>query len=66
MDYGGEEFSITVNSFCQDGFFSEEQNGDVLSDTIYHRNKTVEDRFNVKFNFVVGNMATSRVLFGRP
>lgn len=43
MDFGGDTFNITVNTFCQDGFISEELNGDVLSDAIYHRNKTVED-----------------------
>lgn len=54
MDFGGDTFNITVNTFCQDGFISEELNGDVLSDAIYHRNKTVEDRFNVKLNFITG------------
>lgn len=53
-DYGGKEFNITVNSFCESGFFVEEMSGDRLSDTIYDRNKTVEDRFNVKLNFISG------------
>ncbi|MGN1129173.1 MAG: hypothetical protein ACI4T6_09515, partial [Candidatus Flemingiibacterium sp.] len=51
-DYGGEEFNITINTYCESGFHAEELTGDVLSDAIYERNKAVEDRFNVKFNFI--------------
>lgn len=51
-DYGGEEFNITINTYCESGFHAEELTGDVLSDAIYERNKAVGDRFNVKFNFI--------------
>ena len=52
-DYNGAEFTITVNDFDQTLFFSEELTGDLLSDIIYERNRAVEERFNVNFNFFV-------------
>lgn len=55
MDFGGEEFNITINSYCESGFFSEELSGDQLSDAIYYRNKAVEERFKVRLNFISGN-----------
>ena len=63
MDYGGEEFNITVNSYCESGFFSDELSGDQLSDAIYNRNKAVEERFKIKFNFISGeyNEITQKV-----
>lgn len=57
-DYGGEEFNITINTYCESGFHAEELTGDVLSDAIYERNKAVEDRFNVKLNFISDAYAT--------
>ncbi len=51
-DYNGAEFNITINTYCETGYHAEEQTGDVLSDAIYNRNKAVEDRFNVKLNFI--------------
>ena len=63
MDFGGEEFNITVNSYCESGFFSDELSGDQLSDAIYNRNKAVEERFKIKFNFISGeyNEITQKV-----
>lgn len=63
MDYGGEEINITVNSYCESGFFSDELSGDQLSDAIYNRNKAVEERFKIKFNFISGeyNEITQKV-----
>ena len=69
-DYNGAEFTITVNDFDQTLFFSDELTGDLLSDIIYERNRAVEERFNVKFNFFVetyGNLngiVTNSVLAG--
>ena len=69
-DYNGAEFTITVNDFDQTLFFSDELTGDLLSDIIYERNRAVEERFNVKFNFFVetyGNLngiVTTSVLAG--
>ena len=69
-DYEGQEFTITVNDYDETLFFSEEQTGDVLSDIIYDRNRAVEERFNVNFNFVVdtygnlNNIVRTSVLAG--
>ena len=57
-DYGGEDFNITINTYCESGFHAEELTGDVLSDSIYERNKAVEDRFNIKLNFISDAYAT--------
>ena len=58
IDFGGDTFNITVNTYCESGFFSDELSGDVLSDAIYERNKSVEDRFGVKLNFISDNYKT--------
>ncbi|MBQ8509561.1 MAG: hypothetical protein IJ493_06595 [Clostridia bacterium] len=50
-DFGGEEFLIGINTYCETGFYTEETTGESLSDAIYDRNKAVEDRFNVKLVF---------------
>lgn len=69
-DFNGDEFNITINTYCESGFYSEELNGDVLSDAVYERNKSVEDRFNVKLNFIsdaygtMTNTVKSSVLAG--
>ncbi|MBQ2709692.1 MAG: hypothetical protein IJF67_15580 [Clostridia bacterium] len=57
MDFGGEEFVITINNYtgCEEGFLAEEQTGDVLSDAVYRRNVAVEERFNVKLDIISGN-----------
>ncbi|MCI8388626.1 MAG: hypothetical protein HFE63_09200 [Clostridiales bacterium] len=51
-DYDGAIVNIAINTFCEDGFFKEEQSGDVLDDAIYNRNKTIEERFNVTLNYI--------------
>ena len=53
MDFGGEEFVITINNYtgCEAGFLAEETNGDVLNDAVYKRNIAVEERFNVKLKY---------------
>ena len=47
-DFGGAKFRI----FSKEGFgyeiSAEEINGDILNDTLYARNRTVEERFNVE------------------
>ena len=59
--FGGEEFTIIIDSYAQTGFMSEELTGDVLSDAVFNRNKAVEERFDVRLNYVVdewGNVTT--------
>ena len=59
--FGGEEFTIIIDSYAQTGFMSEELTGDVLSDAVLNRNKAVEERFDVRLNYVVdewGNVTT--------
>ena len=51
-DYNGAQFTILYRNEWAYEFLSEEQNGDILNDAIYARNRTVEDRFNIKFNML--------------
>jgi len=50
LDLGGEDYRIfyqqryTTDAIPPDG----EENGDIINDAIYKRNRTVEERFNVK------------------
>ena len=57
-DYGGANFRILYRNGCARGNWAaydvhkieiaaEEENGDVINDALYKRNKNVEDRFNV-------------------
>ncbi len=50
MDYAGAEFRIYTRECClnhKNGVYMPEQVGDVVSDAVYNRNLTVEERFNV-------------------
>lgn len=53
-DFGNAEFNIVT---CEAFFFSpydpEEENGDILNDAAYKRNRTVEDRFNCQINYTM-------------
>lgn len=47
VDFGDREFNILSRTdFTYE--FDSEQTGDVLDDAVYNRNRTVEERFNVK------------------
>lgn len=53
-DYGGKEFRIlTDDGYSSADFFAEEETGAVVNDATYQRNRTVEERFNVKIVPVV-------------
>ncbi len=50
MDYAGAEFRIYTRECCEKhktGVYMPEQTGDVVSDAVFNRNLTVEERFNV-------------------
>jgi ABC-type glycerol-3-phosphate transport system substrate-binding protein len=54
-DFGGYEFRVAARD--RDDFVMEvgsqlEESGEIISDAIYARNKTVEDRFNIKITSV--------------
>lgn len=52
MDYGGSDFRIYTRQCCanhKDGVYMPEQTGDVVSDAVYERNLTIEERFNITF-----------------
>lgn len=50
-DFGGETFRMLCQTSYADFQYAEELTGDTLTDAVYNRNVTVEDRFNVKFTF---------------
>ena len=58
-DYGGDTFhivnydNVTDNQWVgiPDDIFCEEESGDVLSDAVYARNRTVEDRYGVEIKY---------------
>lgn len=51
MDYGGADYRIYTRNCCNNGhidaIYMPEQTGDVVSDAVYDRNLTVEERFNI-------------------
>ncbi|MHC1694653.1 MAG: hypothetical protein AB9835_05145 [Eubacteriales bacterium] len=59
QDFGGEQFRILYRNGCartnwalydvhKIEIWTEEENGEVINDALYKRNKNIEDRFNVK------------------
>lgn len=49
LDFGGAEFRTIEQSSTKYSFYSAEATGDIISDTIYERNRNIEERFNVTF-----------------
>ncbi len=51
-DYKGDNFNILYRNEWAYEFVAEEQTGDIINDAIHERNRKVEERFNVKLNFI--------------
>jgi len=51
--YNGRVFSILAREPMLEEFYSEEETGDVINDSVYKRNITVEDTFGVKINVII-------------
>ena len=53
LDYGGKtvSFFIRTNDAALPEYYSEELNGEIVSDAIFNRNRKVEEDLNVKFAF---------------
>jgi len=49
VDYGGQEFNLYL--WSNGKLPVEEENGDVVNDAIYRRNRAVEDHCNLKFAY---------------
>ncbi len=52
LDFGQKEFGIFGVRGGLKYLFSEEENGDLVNDAIYGRNRNIEERYNLKFNMV--------------
>lgn len=48
-DYGGDKFTILYRNEWAYEFIADEENGDILNDAVFRRNRAVEDRFKVSF-----------------
>ena len=52
-DYGGYEFTILANGTDYNSYwyskdiYVEEENGDAINDAVYHRNKAIEEKYNI-------------------
>ncbi|MBE6611289.1 MAG: hypothetical protein E7632_02250 [Ruminococcaceae bacterium] len=51
LDMGGEDFNIYLWEYTQ--MVSDEENGDIINDAVYRRNRAVEELYNVNFEFTV-------------
>ena len=51
-DYGGRTFNILLRTGFEYEFVSEEMTGDIINDAIYERNRTIEEKFNIKLGSV--------------
>ena len=60
LDFGGVTISILTRNEgipADDAsyeFYAESENGDIVNDAIFRRNKTVEDRLNINLNVIKG------------
>ncbi|MBE6611035.1 MAG: extracellular solute-binding protein [Ruminococcaceae bacterium] len=59
-DYGGAEFTFlmrgrTASSYKQIYIYTDEQNGEVINDAVYDRNRAVEEKFNIDIQAVEYN-----------
>ena len=53
LDFGGAEVNILIRTDVKDTeFYVEEATGDVVDDALYGRNQAVQERLNVKLNFI--------------
>lgn len=48
QDFGGADFTILCVDYFEDFYHIEEENGDIMDDTVFRRNSAVMERFNVK------------------
>ena len=57
-DFGGETYTIVGREYAKLGdlpsyeFVTESENGDLINDTVYKRNRIVEDQYNVKLECI--------------
>lgn len=63
LDFGGAPFRVLtgVHGTYPVDTYSAEETGDVLDDTLYARNRTLEERFNIKFEETVTKTISSRM-----
>ena len=70
MDMEGAEFNILTAAEQWQYFYNAEETGDIVNDSVYARNRTVEERFNCKINyqvydgFVAGTSDVKNALMG--
>lgn len=48
-DFGGATFTILGVEYFEDYYHIEEENGDIMDDTVFRRNSAVMERFNIQF-----------------
>ena len=51
-DYGGRQFNFLCRTLQLYEYNVEEENGDIVNDALFRRNKSVEDRFNVNIHAI--------------
>ncbi len=56
--FEGKTFSMLIGSTGQ-SIYAEEENGTLINDTVYRRNKLVEDRFDITLNIVKTGAAST-------
>ena len=63
MDFNGTEFNILSREERDYEFFSEGETGEIINDSVFRRNRKIEERFNVKINVVkrMGDWANQNI-----
>ncbi len=52
LDFGGKTVNIYTHGANIVSEFDTEETGDIVDDAIYHRNRAIEERLNVKLNYL--------------
>lgn len=54
-DFGGEIFRISTKAGTLYEIYTKEENGEILNDALYQRNRTVEERYNIVIEPLITN-----------
>jgi len=56
LNFGGQTLNILIRGDAGDAmyeFYVEEENGDIINDAVYSRNRTIEERLNIEMNVLL-------------
>ncbi|MCL1793369.1 MAG: hypothetical protein FWG34_05840 [Oscillospiraceae bacterium] len=56
-DFGSRDFTMVIVDYMQEEHYAEEEIGDVFNDSVYNRNKKIEEDYNINLKFKIASHA---------